>query len=92
MMTTIQQAKPDGKSPNGKRPRPAEALEQQARAPLSQAELESAVSEMKPLVQSTADAVHWNCDLLNALIGRVNALEAWTKIAEPEIAKSTKVA
>ena len=48
-------------------------------------ELSTAMIEMQPLVKSTAEAVQWNCDLLNAVIGRVNALEAWTKVAEPQI-------
>ena len=41
--------------------------------------------EVQPLVRSTAEAAQWNCDLLNAVIGRVNSLEAWTKVAELQI-------
>ena len=77
---------PDGRSPNGKRPRQVEEGQATARAPMSTAELTTVVGEIQPLIRNTAEAVQWNCDLLNALIGRVNTIEAWTKIAEPEIA------
>ena len=77
---------PDGRSPNGKRPRQVEEGQAPARAPMSTAELTTVVGEMQPLLRNTAEAVQWNCDSLNALIGRVNTIEAWTKIAEPEIA------
>ena len=78
---------PDGRSPNGKRPRPREENQGgPARSPMTTAELTTAVMEMQPMLQITSEAVRWNCDLLNALIGRVNSIEAWTKIAEPEIA------
>ena len=46
------------------------------------------VIELEPLVRSTAEAVQWNCDLLNAVIGRVNSLEA--KVAEPQVTASTE--
>ena len=46
--------------------------------------------EIQPLLRSTSEAVQWNCDLLNAAIGRVNLLEVWTKVAEPQVAESTK--
>ena len=54
-------------------------------------ELEQAVSMMDPLVQSTAEAVHWNSDILNALVTRVNTLEAWTQVAQPAIENLTSV-
>ena len=47
-------------------------------------ELSTAALEMQLLVRSTAEAVQWNCDLLNAVIGRANSLEAWTKVPEPQ--------
>ena len=78
------QAVPNGMSPNGKRPRSDEAAVS-GRPPLSVPELSTAVLEVQPLVRSTTEAVQWNCDLLNAVIGRVNSLEAWTKVAEPQI-------
>ena len=49
------------------------------------AEASTAVLEMQSLVRSTAEAVQWNCDLLNAVIGRVNTLESWTKVAERQV-------
>ncbi len=52
---------------------------------MSVPELSTAMIEMQPLVRSTAEAVQWNCDLLNAVIGRVNSLEAWTKVAGPQV-------
>ena len=52
---------------------------------MSLPELSTAMNETQPLLRSTAEAVQWNCDLLNAVIGRVNSLEAWTKIAEPQV-------
>ena len=60
------------------------------RPPLSPAETSTAVIELEPLVRSTAEAVQWNCDLLNAVIGRVNSLEAWTKVVEPQVTASTE--
>ena len=57
---------------------------------MSVPELSTAMNEMQPLVRSTAEAVQWNCDLLNAVIGRVNTLEAWTKIAEPQVAAAAE--
>ena len=42
-------------------------------------------------MRSTSEAVQWNCDLLNAVIGRVNSLEAWTKVAEPQGTASTEL-
>ena len=78
------QAVPNGMSPNGKRPRSDQASAL-GRPPLAVPELSTAVLEMQPLVRSTAEAVQWNCDLLNAVIGRVNSLEAWTKVAESQI-------
>ena len=76
-------------SPNGKRPRSDQASVSD-RPPLSLPELSTAVLEPQPLVRSTAQAVQWNCDLLNAVIGRVNSLEAWTKVAEPQITASAE--
>ena len=55
---------------------------------MNPSETSSAVMEMRPLLQSTAEAVQWNCDLLNALIGRINTIEGWTKVAEPQITAS----
>ena len=81
------QSVPDGMSPNGKRPR----FDQSAatgRPPLSPAETSTAVLEIQPLLRFTAEAVQWNCDLLNAVIGRVNMLESWTKVAEPQVTKA----
>ena len=57
---------------------------------LSQVEVSSAVMEMRPFFQLTADAVQCICDLLNALIGRVNTIEGWPKVAEPAIAASSE--
>ena len=71
-------------SPNGKRPRSDQAAAS-GRPPLSLAEASIAVLEMQPLVCSTAKAVQWNSDLLNAVLGRVNTLESWTKVAEPQV-------
>ena len=81
------QAVPNGMSPSGKRPRSDQAAAS-GRPPLSPAETSTAVLEMQPLVRSTAEAVQWNCDLLNAVIGRVNTLESWTKVAEPQVTKA----
>ena len=83
------QAVPNGMSPNGKRPRSDQAAAS-GRPPLSPAETSTAVLEMQPLVRSTAEAVQWNCDLLSAVIGRVNTLESWTKVAEPQVSASTE--
>ena len=47
--------------------------------------------ELQPLVRSTAGAVQWNCDLLNAVIKRVNSLEAWTKVAEPQVTAASEL-
>ena len=77
---------PNGGSPNGKRPRSDIATS--SGPVMNPAETASAVAEMRPLVQSTAEAVQWNCDLLNAVIGRVNNLESWTQVAEPTITKA----
>ena len=46
--------------------------------------------ELQPLVRSTAEAVQWNCDLLNEVIGRVSSLEAWTKVAEPQVTAASE--
>ena len=46
--------------------------------------------ELQPLFRSTAEAVQWNCDLLNAVIGRVNSLEAWTKVVDPQVTAPTE--
>ena len=78
------QAVPNGMSPNGKRPR-SDQSPATGRPPLTLPEVSTAVNEMQPLLRSTAEAVQWNCDLLNAVIGRVNSLEAWTKVAEPQV-------
>ena len=43
-----------------------------------------------PLLQSTAEALQWNCDLLNALIGRANTIESWTKVADPAITAASE--
>ena len=64
------QAVPDGRSPNGKRPRSQLATSSASGPSMTLAETATAVLEMRPLVQSTAEAVQWNCDLLNALITR----------------------
>ena len=77
------QAVPNGRSPHGKRPRSDMATS--SGPVMNPAETAAAVSEMRPLVQSTAEAVQWNCDLLNALIIRVNTIEGWTQVAEPAI-------
>ena len=55
---------------------------------MSPAGTSSAAALMQPLLQSTAEAVQWNCDLLNAVIGRINTIESWTKIAELHISKA----
>ena len=64
----------DGRSPNGKRPR--SDISTSSGPAMNPAETATAVSEMRPLVQSTAEAVQWNCDLLNALITRVYTIES----------------
>ena len=69
-------------SPDGKRPRSDQAAAFW-RPPLSEPELSTAVLELQPLVRATAEAVQWNCDLFNAVIGCVISLEAWAKVAEP---------
>ena len=84
------QAVPEGRSPNGKRPRSDVATS--SGPSMSLGETSSAVMEMRPLLQSTADAVQWNCDLLNALIGPVNTIEGWTQLAEPAITKTSEFA
>ena len=76
-------------SPNGKRPRSDQAAAS-ACPPLSQAETSTASLEIQPLLRSTAEAVQWSCDLLNAVIGRVNSLQAWTKVAKPQVTASTE--
>ena len=76
-------------SPNGKRLRSDQAAAS-GRPPLSQAEISTAVLEIQPLLRSTAEAVQWNCDLLNAVIGRVNSLKAWTKVAEPVVTEASQ--
>ena len=79
------QAVPNGMSPNGERPRSDQAPAASGRPPLSAPELSTAVLELQPLVRSTAEAVQWSCDLLNAVIGSVSSLESWTKVAEPKV-------
>ena len=69
------QAVPNGMSPNGKRRRSDQSAAG-GRAPMAVPELSTAMIELQPLVKSTAEAVQWNCDLLNAVIGRVNSFEA----------------
>ena len=76
-------------SPNGMRPR-SDKSAALGRPPLSPTETSTAVLELQPLFRSTAEAVPWNCDLLNAVIGRVNSLEAWTKVAEPQVTKANE--
>ena len=80
---------PDGMSPNGKRPRSDQSAAT-GRSPLGPSETSTAVLEIQPLLRSAAEAVQWNCDLLNAVIGRVNSLEAWTKVAESQVTASTE--
>ena len=82
------QSVPDGRSPNGKRPRADQSVAT-GRPPMTLPEVSTAVLEVQPLLRSTAEAVQWNCDLLNAVIGRVNNLESWTQLAEPTISKSS---
>ena len=78
------QAVPDGRSPDGKRLRQvAETAPGGAPGSLSTVKLTTAVLQLQPERKNTLDAVHWNCDLLNAVITRVNTLEAWTNLAEP---------
>ena len=63
-----QQAVPNGMSPNGKRPRSDQSAAGGGRPPMSLPELSTAMNETQPLLRSTAEAVQWNCDLLNAVI------------------------
>ena len=84
------QSVPDGRFPNGKRLR--SDISTSSGPAMSPPETSTAVSEMRPFLQSTAEAVQWNCDLLNALIGRVNTIEGWTKVAEPAITASSEFA
>ena len=84
-------AVPDGRSPNaraGKRPR-QDADASPARGPgaLSVVELATAVLQLQPELKHTQDAVEWNGNLLNALITRVNTLEAWNNFVVPKIAR-----
>ena len=44
----------------------------------------AAVQQLQPALKNTQSAVHWNCDLLNAVITRVSTLEVWTNISEPK--------
>ena len=70
-------AKPDARSPNGKRPRAKVAADDAlADADLSPGELTAAVKAIQAYLETTAQAVGWNCDLLNALVTRVNTIEA----------------
>ena len=66
VQTQEPQPVPDGRSPNGKRPRSDTVLT--GKAPQSPDETGSGVLEMQPLLRSTAEAVQWNCELLNAVI------------------------
>ena len=66
------QAMPDGRLPNGKRPRAAESVTPptpgQGPGALSTVELTTAVLQSQPaMMKNTQDAIHWNCDLLNPL-------------------------
>ena len=75
-------------SPDGKRPRSGQAAT--GRPPLSPDETSNAFIELDPPVFSTAEAVQWNCNLLNAVVSSVNSLEAWTKVDEPQATASTE--
>ena len=85
--TPRDQAMSDGRSPNGKRPRPAESDAQPGQGPgaTSAVELTTSVLQLQPAMKSTQDAVHWNCDFLNAMITRGNTLESCTKLVEPQL-------
>ena len=48
-------------------------------------ELTDAVRQIQPDLGHTQEAVEWNGNLLNALVTRVNTLEAWNNLVEPKI-------
>ena len=80
-VVAMQGTMPDGRSPNGKRPRAkVDGEAGTVNAPLSLQELTDAVYAIQPYLESTAGAVGYNCNLLNALVGRVNSIEATSAI------------
>ena len=80
---------PDGCSPNaraGKRTRQAaDAPAAEGPGALTVVELTEAVQILQPDLKVTQDAVEWNGNLLNALVTRVNTLEAWSNLVEPKL-------
>jgi len=87
---------PTGRSPTAKRPLDRASIETAitGRRPMSVEDLtggfynlhENTEKEAK-LLQSTAKAVHYNADLLNALIARVNSAEAAMQLCSEGMAK-----
>ena len=70
------QAMPDGRSPDGKQPCPAESDAPPGQGPgvMTAVELTTAVLQLQPVMKNIQDAACWNCDFVNAVITRVNTL------------------
>ena len=86
---TQQPQVPTGSTPNAKRPldRASIQVAQTGSRVMSQEDLSAGLYHLQRLQQrdeqhlaSTADAVHHNSPLLNAVVGRLNSLEAVTKL------------